>query len=84
MCSPSAPCSWGVWGGRQLGMRGERDAVIHNESLLTIGYIRYPMQDHIKLGGGSKELWVRESMTESRVMAGQVAIAVHFIMVGPW
>ena len=30
--------------------------MIQNESLHTIGYIRYPMQDHIKLGGGSKEL----------------------------
>ena len=54
MCSPSAPCSWRVWGGRHLGMRGERDAVIQNESLHTIGYIRYPMKNHIKLGVGVK------------------------------
>ena len=81
MCSPSAPCSWRVWGGRHLGMRGERDAVIQNESLHTIGYIRYPMKNHIKLGGGSKELEVEEG--HDRILShGRASIPVHFIMVG--
>ena len=83
MCSPSAPCSWRVWGGRHLGMRGERDAVIQNESLHTIGYIRYPMKNHIKLGAGvAVRNWRVEEGHDRILSHGRVSIPVHFIMVG--
>ena len=61
-------------------MRGERDALIQNESVHTIVCIRYTMQDCIKLGGGSK---VGEG--HDRILShGRASIPVLFIMVGLW